>query len=322
VNTAVADGSACTDTDGNQCTKAGCRAGTCDQRFSIDAACTVTNCQMTYPFSSSDPRTSVVFNESDVLSVFTPQGGIAAGPGNPGVTIKLWYNDEHALTLGVGQVTVTTKAGTTTTSYDLAPLCATPASGCSAAGPQVGTLVLDGDQAGTDTSTCAGYPDLCDRPMFPALFITDITNDPTSRAGDWQSGGIAIPPSTVFGTWKGAIRTVDKTKTPAVITVTQLADPAKNHWNLGAGSDPVPMHCSTTVGLTCTTNADCPAGQTCVLPDDEGYGAEVLWDVDDLITSGFMAVGRSYRLQFMVHDGDQNKTGGDSGENCVNVALP
>jgi len=32
--------------------------------------------------------------------------------------------------------------------------------------------------------------------------------------------------------------------------------------------------------------------------------------------------GHSYRLEFMIHDGDQNKTGGDSGENCVNLRIP
>ncbi len=43
------------------------------------------------------------------------------------------------------------------------------------------------------------------RPFFPALFITDITNDRISRAGDWQFGGALIPPNDVFGTWKGAV---------------------------------------------------------------------------------------------------------------------
>src|SRR5439155_1101274 len=78
---------------------------------------------------------------------------------------------------------------------------------------------LDGDRAGTDTSACSGYPALCDRPMFPALFITDITTNPTSTAGDWQHGGTPIPPDAVFGTWKGAVRTVNKTRSPALVTV-------------------------------------------------------------------------------------------------------
>src|SRR6185295_7151028 len=76
-------------------------------------------------------------------------------------------------------------------------------------------------------------------------------------------------------------------------TVTPDADPAKNNWNLGGG-DPAPA------GLK-----------------DEGYGAEARWNVADL---GLQA-GHTYRLYFMVHDGDQNGTGGDVGHACINIAV-
>jgi hypothetical protein len=152
-------------------------------------------------------------------------------------------------------------------------------------------------QAGTDLATWNSAYFFLDsgRPMWPALFITDITSDPNSRSGDWQQGGTAaVPPNGLFGTWKGAVRTVDKTHTPYAITVTPEADPAKNNWNLDGG-DPAPA------GLK-----------------NEGYGAEARWNVSAL---GLQS-GHAYRLQFMVHDGDQNKTGGDSGENCMNVVIP
>ena len=48
-----------------------------------------------------------------------------------------------------------------------------------------------------------------------------------------------------------------------------------------------------------------PAGLT-----NQGFGAEVRWEVP-------LAGGHSYRIQVMVHDGDQNKAGGDSGEACA-----
>jgi hypothetical protein len=32
--------------------------------------------------------------------------------------------------------------------------------------------------------------------------------------------------------------------------------------------------------------------------------------------------GHTYRLYFMVHDGDQNKAGGDSGQACVTITMP
>ncbi len=126
--------------------------------------------------------------------------------------------------------------------------------------------------------------------------MTDISLNPASTAGDWQQGGSpAIPPDAIYGSWKGAVRTVDQTKTPAgapsgtpTITVTPDADPAKNTW---AGIlDPTP-------------------GQSL------GYGLEAVWNLTSLGT----VPGHNYRFQIMVHDGDQNKVGGDVGEACVQV---
>lgn len=235
-------------------------------------------CVIGYPFSSSNPQTSVTFNESDVLRGFAPQ---LAGPGD---TIKVWYNDEHALTLGIRQVVVkTSKTASTTTNYAVSALTANPGKALS---PAVGSTGLSGDQSGTDPLF---------RPMFPALFITDLTTDPTSKAGDWQYGGSPIPPDAVFGSWKAAVKTIDKSKSPATASVTPDADPAKNNWSLGAGSDPAPAGAS-----------------------NEGFGAEARWNVSGL---GLKA-GHAYRMQFMVHDGDQNKAGGDSGQDCMTVVIP
>ena len=320
-HTNVADGSPCTDTDGDACTTPACQAGCCNQRASVNTtSCPITNCSIMYPFSSSDPRTNVTFNESEVLRTFNPMGGV---PATPGLTIKLWYNDEHAMVLGVSKVSVKTSSGTTTTNYPLSSLCATPGTGCAQPNPQVGTTALNGDQSGTDTNACTGFPDLCDRPIFPSLFVTDITDpNQTSKAGDWQSGGTPIPPSAVFGSWKSVTKLIDKTKNPPAVTLTTAADPGtKNHWNLGPGSDPVPKHCSVSLGTACKVNADCGGTQTCVQPADEGYGAEARWGVDDLVGNGTLIAGHSYRLEFMFHDGDQNKTGGDVGENCVNIRI-
>ena len=58
-----------------------------------------------YPYTSGKPLTSVVFNESDVLRAIEPSGGAPSG------TIRVFYNDEHALTLGVRQVVVKTATG-------------------------------------------------------------------------------------------------------------------------------------------------------------------------------------------------------------------
>src|SRR5678815_2237849 len=47
-----------------------------------------------YPFASSNPLTDILFNESTVLAAIVPSGGY------PLARIQLFYNDEHAMTLG------------------------------------------------------------------------------------------------------------------------------------------------------------------------------------------------------------------------------
>jgi hypothetical protein len=162
-------------------------------------------CNTGYPDSSNPPRSLVVFNESTVLRAFDPG---PVGCGSPSGTIKLWYNDEHALTLGVRRVIVKTSGGTTTTDYPVTP---TPSSPTCVDHPQVGTQIATGDQSGNDVAAGGG------RPLWPALFITDLTvNGADSRIGDWQQGGTGVAPHRVCGTWKAAVRTVDKTRTPNV----------------------------------------------------------------------------------------------------------
>jgi hypothetical protein len=227
----------------------------------------VTDCG--YPYASSNPLTSTVFNESEVLRAIQPSGSWPSG------VVSLFYNDEHAMTLGVRSVVVKSASGTTTTDYPVSALAASPSTVTS---PQTGTNLLTGDQSGLDASL---------RPMWPVLFITDITTNPSSKSGDWQQGGRPIAPNGVYGTWKSAVRTVDNTVSPPTVTITPDADPAKNSWTLGTGANTPPT------GLA-----------------NEGFGAEARWNVS-------LIPGHSYRLQVIVHDGDQNKVGGDSGEACV-----
>lgn len=220
-----------------------------------------------YP-SGSTGLASVEFNENEVLRAIEPVGGAPNG------VVRVFYNDEHAMTLGVRSVVVKTASGSTTMDYPVSALMSDPGSVTNA---QLGTTELAGDQSGLDQSL---------RPMWPALFITDITANAQNRSGDWQQGGRPIAPNEVFGTWKAAVRTVDKTVTPNTVTITPDQDPAKNDWNI-AGGDTVPS------GLS-----------------NEGYGAEARWSVP-------LLASHSYRVQVIVHDGDQNKAGGDSGEACV-----
>ena len=255
-------------------------------------------CILGYPDHSNDPRSSVTFNESSVLRAFNTYGSGSS------LRIAAFYSDEHAMELGIRQNTVKTASGTTVVgTYPVSPLPSSPAS---ASPVQVGSTDIDPvdadgiDQDGVDTAlgtTGSGGG----RPMFPALFVTDITDNPspTNRSGDWQQGPLATrgayPPNAVFGTWKSATRWVDKTKTPFLVTITVDKDPLANS-TLGPGSDPPPPFAVKA----------------------EAYQAEASWNASSL----GLAPGHVYRLQFMVHDGDQNKTGGDSGEDCVNVIIP
>ena len=90
------------------------------------------------------------------------------------------------------------------------------------------------------------------------------------------------------------MRTVDQTKTPWQITVKSDADPSKKGWK-GIPDPP-------------------PGG----FGPNEGYTAELVWNLDSL----GLTPGHIYRMQFMLHDGDQNKSGGDAGEACVTMVAP
>ena len=114
----------------------------------------------------------------------------------PFASIQLFYNDEHAMTLGVHQTVI----NGVSTDYPVSPLTKSPDM---VNMPKTGTNLIIGQQAGVDP---------VGRPMWPALFITDITNDANDVSGDWQWGGAPVNPTYVAGTWKGAVRTVDATR--------------------------------------------------------------------------------------------------------------
>jgi hypothetical protein len=260
----------------------------------------VSACTVPYPFPSANPRTSIVFNESEVLRAFAVAVTNDCAPKN----IQVFYNDEHALVLGVRRVIVKNTGSTTTNDYPVSPLNGNPGS---VVNPQVGSTIQTGGQAGTDVSG---------RPMFPSLFITDITTNANDLSGDWQFGGIPIPPDAVFGTWKAAVKTVDHTHAVPTMTVIPDDDPPKNDWNLGAGSDPLPDNIGTADGDHKPKPPKGPKEDPKKPKNglvNQGYGAEARWDV----TSLGLVQGHTYRVYFMVHDGDQNKSGGDVGHACA-----
>jgi hypothetical protein len=206
---------------------------------------------------------STTFVESTTLCAINAVGG-----GAQPAEVRVFYNDEHALTLGCATAT-----------DPVSPLTSNPDT---VHYPQTG------DPACVDT---------VGRPLRPVLFVTDISADPGCTAGDLQKGGHPYDPVAIFGTWKSATEGTGNVGTPAT------ADPTANKWSLGPGADPLPS----TAGATADAGMGpkMPMGMTC----SENYGAELRFEVG-------LISGHSYRLQVIVHDGDQNK-GGDSGEACV-----
>jgi hypothetical protein len=226
-----------------------------------------------YPFTSSNPLTSVAFSENECLT--------AAALNTNNNTFDVWYTDEHALTLGVNQLTVIAANGTsTTTNYAVAAMNGDPS--C-ATNPAIGA---------------PGGVDPAGRPLAPSLYITDITNIPTNRSGDWQYGGTALAPGAVFGAWKTATETINNAQ-GGLVTVSVAVDPAQNGTNLGPGADTPPP------GL-----------------QNSGYTAEARWNLSDLAKQGVLLPGHNYRFYVMVHDGDQNKSGGDVGQAAYQVNNP
>ncbi len=197
-------------------------------------------------------------------------------------TISAFANDEKSIILGV----VADGSGTVT------PF--TPAAGQTyghAHNPSLGDLnplsVPNGDQ----------------RPQYPAIFVTNLTTDGTTGpfAGDWQQG--AAPQakvSDVFGTWVTGAYVSDGHG--GLTYQGPQSVPAKNDWTLGPGADPPKS----------------PLGRS------QGYGSEFRWNVSDLVDNHGDALvpGDSYRFQVILHDGDQNKAGGDVGELCTTLTTP
>ena len=194
-------------------------------------------CSLGYPSGSAPALSSVVFTANQVIkaTAYLPATN----------QLAVWFNGPYALTTGIRQVVVKTKTGTTTTNYPATAMGANP--GRITSTGLYGSMILgnglkspnENPQAGTDIGTWTsayGYLD-SNRPWWPGIYVTDITTNAAAVTGDWQRGGTGRLPTDVFGTWKLAVKTVDQTATPHKIDVVTDAEPAKNNWTLGTGSD-------------------------------------------------------------------------------------
>jgi len=277
-----------------------CACTNCDASASVRV---IESCNLRYPDDSSNLSPST-FNENEVLYSFQIEGN----------QLELFYSDEHAMSLAVSTVVnngLKTPFTTTPSSTTDTPKCV------SGAALQLGSWNFDArdplaniDGNNADTG-CKEDPNkvlpTCGRPLPPAMFYTDITADALNRSGDWQQGGKAIAPQKICGLWKSATKTItgrDPTTNVYAFSITTPTNPPSNKnpagtgWILGTGSDPLPL------GFVNPTNTK---------PAINAYGTEVMWDLDLLNLNP----SHRYRFQFMVHDGDQTKIGGDVGQACI-----
>src|SRR5207247_4082329 len=86
--------------------------GTCSAQASAAIAAP---CVLRYPFASSEPRTAVLFGTSQMVRAFQP--GVAGG----GERLKVFYNDDHALPVGVRRVIAKTPRRAHVQGYPVSP---------------------------------------------------------------------------------------------------------------------------------------------------------------------------------------------------------
>lgn len=203
----------------------------------------------------------IISGEPRILFAISPNpgGSVAAGG-----QIKIWYNDESPLPLGLA------------TTGNVQP-----------------TTHLTNAQSIIN----AGFRDSRQHlPVYPALFLTDITNNASDTSGDVENGGTPHPPDEIWGDWQIVL--------PSGTTIRSEDRP--NMVQLPAGADPFPA----------TSNVKFADSALFTRPREPFYGAEAIWNVDGL----GLTTGHSYRAELLIHDGDQN-FGGDIGEACTTIQL-
>lgn len=174
--------------------------------------------------------------------------------------LKVFYTDKNALLLGSGAVSLM--------STHPSDHVATP---------------QFGDTAQKDNDNF---------PLYPALFITDITQITTDVSGDAQLGGQPNQPQLVYGTWKAD----------------GAADPPPDTQSIGAGADPMP-------------GANGPGGNR-----DLTYASEIIWKTSQLKARdpgthqfGNLQSGHTYRVQVALHDGAVPR---NIGVACFELRMP
>ena len=106
--------------------------------------------------------------------------------------------------------------------------------------------------------------------------------------------------------------------------ITSSPGSTSGDWQKGGAANSMPDamygYTTGTIGVTATLKSAIPApfGSFPFSFAGGKLNAVGVWNASTLN----LTAGHTYRVQMMVHDGDQNKTGGDVGEACVNLSIP
>ncbi len=131
-------------------------------------------------------------------------------------------------------------------------------------------------------------------PYFPAIFLSDITSNPANLSGEVENGGTPYKPDEIWGAWKPSGKPTD-------YDASQW-----NYLKLPQGADPFPS----------TSNLKTQSSTLFRRPRETSNGTELIWNVDSLN----LTAGHTYRVQIILHDGDQY-WGGDLGIACTTIQL-
>lgn len=221
----------------------------------------------------------VRFDEPEILIDYEPKAPNVAGPAD---AIRLWAGDENSIIMGIATV----KTPTGTIPYPITESGINP-------------ITLFNPQTGAPYEP--NGKDSAGRPMFPALFLTDITDNAASRVGDWQQGGIPVPPHVASGVWIFADKDGSTIRSQPRPPIKNVVDTV---WNVASGGT--------------------APGPGTSYADRTYFGTEIRWNIAQLIADGKLCpgiatcTGRTYRAQFMVHDGDSES---DVAQGCVTIQL-
>lgn len=206
-------------------------------------------------------------SEPSVLYAYTVDSSAASGNQ---LALKVFYTDEWPLTLGSGSVS---------------PMTQMPDH---VANPNVG------DRSAKDSNNF---------PYFPAVFMSDVTNDANNKSGDAQNGGTPQSPGDVYGAWK------------ALGGSDPLQKNNGNGTNVGPGADGLPTTPNGPIYTDPSLSKDALKGTI-----SEQYTAEIIWKIANLTYGGQpLQSGHSYRAEVIIHDGDKD---GDIGIACAKIAIP